>query len=175
MPDESVRNPRSSAFWVASSAVLIGQVELGHRASVWFGAVVRADQDTIRIGSDSNVQDGYVLHTDRGQPLVVGDRVSVGHLAVLHGCTVEDDVLVGMHATVLNGARIGAGSIVAAGAVVLEGSEIPPRSLVAGVPARVRRATTDAELTSNRRNAEEYAVLGTRYGSGELTPWTPRP
>lgn len=157
--------------WIASSAVLIGDVVIGSRSSVWFGAVVRADQDAIRIGQDSNLQDGVVLHTDRGLVLRVGDRVSVGHLAVLHGCTVEDDVLIGMHATVLNGARVGAGSIVAAGAVVLEGSDIPPRSLVAGVPARVRRATTDDELTSNRKNAEDYALLASRYGDGEWRAW----
>lgn len=175
MSELSGQDPAPPDFWVASSAVLIGQVELGPRSTVWFGAVVRADQDTIRIGSSSNVQDGVVLHTDHGLPLVVGDRVSVGHLAVLHGCTVEDDVLIGMHATVLNGARIGAGSIVAAGAVVLEGSEVPPRSLVAGVPARVRRATSDEELASNRRNAEDYAVLGSRYRSGEFAMGTPRP
>jgi carbonic anhydrase/acetyltransferase-like protein (isoleucine patch superfamily) len=157
--------------WIASSAVLVGEVELGSRASVWFGAVIRADLDRISIGHDSNIQDGVVLHTDPGLPLRVGARVSVGHLAVLHGCTIEDDVLIGMHATILNGARVGSGSIVAAGAVVLEGTVIPPGSLAAGVPARVRRATTDRELTSIRTNAEEYAVLGQRYRSGDIVAW----
>ncbi|MDQ7904653.1 gamma carbonic anhydrase family protein [Phytohabitans sp. ZYX-F-186] len=120
--------------------------------------MLRGDGDEIRIGRDSNVQDGCVLHTDPGFPVTVGERVSVGHRAVLHGCTVEDGVLVGIGAVVLNGARIGTGSLIAAGAVVLEGTTIPPNSLVAGVPARVRRETTGPERTRIVENAIEYVA-----------------
>src|SRR5436190_16243965 len=108
--------------WVAPGATLVGDVHIGRHASVWYGAVLRADQDRISVGDRTNIQDGTVMHADPGVPLVVGDRVSVGHGAILHGCEIGNDVLIGMRATVLNGARIGAESLVAAGAVVLEGT-----------------------------------------------------
>jgi carbonic anhydrase/acetyltransferase-like protein (isoleucine patch superfamily) len=145
--------------WVAPTVVLAGRVSVAERASVWYSSVLRADMDSVTVGAGSNIQDGCVLHADPGFPLSVGSGVSVGHRAVLHGCTVGDDVLVGMGAVVLNGARIGAGSLIAAGAVVLEGTEVPPGSLVAGVPGKVRRELTDQERESILVNAEAYRHL----------------
>ncbi|MFD3446974.1 gamma carbonic anhydrase family protein [Microbacteriaceae bacterium 4G12] len=142
--------------YVAAGAVLVGRVHLGASASVWFNAVLRADSEPITIGDGSNVQDNVSCHVDAGFPLTVGSDVSVGHNAVLHGCTVEDGALVGMGAIVMNGAVIGAGSLVAAGALVLEGTVVPPGTLVAGVPARVRRELTAEEAAGIRRNAAGY-------------------
>ena len=142
--------------WVAPNATLIGQVTLGPESSVFYGAVLRGDVDSITLGARSNLQDNVTVHCDSGIPTTIGSGVSVGHAAVLHGCTVEDDCLIGMSATVLNGAVIGAGSLVAAGAVVLEGTIIPPRSLVAGVPAKVRRELTDDEFEKVKENATHY-------------------
>ena len=151
--------------WVAPTAILIGDVELHARASVFYGAVLRADRDRIVIGAGSNLQDNVTVHGDPGAPTVVGRGVSVGHAAVLHGCTIGDDCLIGMSATVLNGAVIGAESLVAAGAVVLEGTVVPPRSLVAGVPAKVRRALSDDEVAGIRRNAETYLRLSAEHAA----------
>jgi carbonic anhydrase/acetyltransferase-like protein (isoleucine patch superfamily) len=144
-----------SAF-VAAGAVIVGDVRLAAHSSVWYNAVLRAEAEPIVLGEDSNLQDTVVCHVDAGFPLTIGRGVSVGHGAVLHGCTVEDGCLIGMSATVLNGAVIGAGSLVAAGAVVLEGTVVPPGSLVAGVPAKVRRELSDEERAGIRRNAEHY-------------------
>ncbi|MDR5698267.1 gamma carbonic anhydrase family protein [Agromyces aerolatus] len=144
-----------SAF-VAAGAVIVGDVRLEAGSSVWYNAVLRAEVEPIVLGADANLQDTVVCHVDAGFPLTVGAGVSVGHGAVLHGCTIEADCLIGMSATVLNGAVIGAGSLVAAGAVVLEGTVVPPGSLVAGVPAKVRRELTDEERAGIRRNAESY-------------------
>lgn len=149
--------------WVAATAVLFGAVSLAAGSSVWFGAVLRADGDTITIGEQSNLQDGTVVHADPGFPVTVARHVSVGHGAVLHGCTVDEGALVGMRATVLNGATIGAQCLVAAGAVVLEGSQFEPRSLVAGVPAKRRRELTDDEVAALAANAEHYVALALRY------------
>ena len=149
--------------WVAPGATLIGQVTLGEHASVFYTAVLRGDMDSISIGERSNVQDGCVAHTDPGYPVVVGSGVSVGHRAVLHGCTVEDDALIGMGAVVLNGAVVGAGSLVAAGAVVTEGMQIPPGSLVAGVPAKVRKELDEEAIESLRQNARTYVDLAARH------------
>ena len=145
--------------WVAPDAVLAGAVTIGPEASIWYATVIRGDGDTIRVGARSNIQDGCVLHTDPGLQLVVGEGVSVGHRAVLHGCVVEDDVLVGMGAIVMNRAHIGTGSLVAAGALVTEGTKIPPRSLVVGAPAKVRREVSDDELEMVRYNATHYVAL----------------
>jgi len=142
--------------YVAAGAVLVGRVHLAASASVWFNAVLRADSEPITIGDGSNVQDNVSCHVDAGHPLTVGRDVSVGHNAVLHGCTVHDGALIGMGAIVMNGAEIGAGSLVAAGAVVLEGTVVPPGALVAGVPARVRRDLTEDEAAGIRRNAAGY-------------------
>jgi carbonic anhydrase/acetyltransferase-like protein (isoleucine patch superfamily) len=145
--------------WAAPNATLIGRVTLGENASVFYGSVLRADVDAISIGAGSNIQDNVSIHCDSGIPTTVGSGVSVGHSAVLHGCTIEDDCLIGMGATVLNRAVIGTGSLVAAGAVVLEGTVIPPGSLVAGVPAKVRRELSEEERDGIRANAAHYREL----------------
>jgi carbonic anhydrase/acetyltransferase-like protein (isoleucine patch superfamily) len=145
--------------WVAPNATVIGQVTLGARASVWYGATLRAEFEPIEIGAGSNLQDGVTVHVDPGFPATIGAGVSVGHNAVLHGCTIEDGCLIGMGAVVLNGAHVGRGSLVAAGAVVAQGAVIPPGSLVAGVPAKVRRELSDDEVTNNRNNAVGYEHL----------------
>jgi carbonic anhydrase/acetyltransferase-like protein (isoleucine patch superfamily) len=155
-----------AAAWVAPGAVLAGRVHLEAGASVWYGGVVRGDGDRITVGAGSNVQDGCVLHTDPGFHLVVGKGVTVGHRAVLHGCHVEDDVLVGMGAVVMNGARIGTGSMIGAGTLIPAGDVIPPRSLVLGSPGRVRRETTDDELALIRANAQHYVQLAELHARG---------
>lgn len=148
-----------STAWVAPNATLIGNVTVDPHASVFYGSVLRGDSDAIRIGAGSNIQDNVTMHTDPGLVLTVGSRVSVGHGVVLHGCTIEDDTLIGMNATVLNGAVIGAGTLIAAGAVVLEYTAVPPNSLVAGVPARVVRALSEDERMGLIENARHYAEL----------------
>ncbi|QHC66769.1 gamma carbonic anhydrase family protein [Rathayibacter sp. VKM Ac-2759] len=153
--------------WVAPGATLVGSVELEEESSVWYGAVLRAESARIRLGRGSNLQDGVVVHVDAGFDTTIGARVSVGHNAVLHGCTLEDEVLVGMSATVLNGAVVGAGSLVAAGAVVLEAAVIPPGSLVAGVPGKVRRELTAEEREGIRRNAASYLALAELHRGAE--------
>lgn len=145
--------------WVAPNASLIGQVSLAARASVWYSATLRAEVEPIEIGIDTNIQDGVTVHVDKEFPCRVGAHVSVGHNAVLHGCTIEDDCLIGMGAIVLNGAVVGAGSLVAAGAVIPQGMVVPPRSLVSGVPGRVRRDLSEAEVRNNRHNAAAYRRL----------------
>jgi carbonic anhydrase/acetyltransferase-like protein (isoleucine patch superfamily) len=145
--------------WVAPNANVIGQVTLAAKASVWYGATLRAEAEPIDIGYGTNIQDGVTIHVDSEFPVSVGAGVSVGHNAVLHGCVVEDDSLIGAGAIILNGAKIGKGSLVAAGALVAQGVEIPPRSLVTGVPGRVRRELSDAEMSNNRHNAEVYQRL----------------
>lgn len=151
--------------WLAPTATVIGDAVVEDDVSIWFGAVVRADGARITVGAGSNVQDNCVFHADPGSPLTLVADVAVGHGAVLHGCTVEPGVLVGMGAVVMNGARIGSGSIIAAGAVVLEGTPVPTRSLVAGVPARVRRETTDEEVASIARNLAVYRERARAYAS----------
>ncbi|MFC5802848.1 gamma carbonic anhydrase family protein [Streptomyces formicae] len=145
--------------FTAPTSVVVGDVTMGPGASVWYHAVLRADFGPIVLGADSNVQDNCTVHVDPGFPVTVGARVSVGHNAVLHGCTVEDDVLVGMGATVLNGAHIGAGSLIAAQALVPQGMRVPPGSLVAGVPAKVKRELTDEEREGIKLNAAMYLEL----------------
>ncbi|MGP3923432.1 MULTISPECIES: gamma carbonic anhydrase family protein [unclassified Streptomyces] len=149
--------------FTAPTSVVLGEVSLGAGASVWYQTVLRGDGGPIAIGADSNIQDNSTVHADPGFPVSVGERVSVGHNAVLHGCTVEDDVLVGMGATVLNGARIGTGSLVAAQALVPQGMQIPPGSLVAGVPAKVKRQLTEEELEGVRFNAAVYVDLAREH------------
>ena len=145
--------------WVAPNATVLGPVSLGARASVWYGVVLRAEVEPIKIGEGSNIQDNVTVHVDPGFPASIGEGVTVGHNAVLHGCTIEDGCLIGMGAVVLNGARIGRGSLVAAGAVVAQGVVVPPGSLVAGVPAKVRRELTEDEVAGNRTNALVYEHL----------------
>jgi len=146
----------ASAAFLAPGVVIIGAVTLGQGTNVWFGCVLRADGGTITVGRDVNIQDGSILHADPDHPAVLGDRVSLGHGAIVHGATVEDDVLIGMRATVLNGAHIGAGSLVAAGALVRPGTVVPPGSLVAGVPAQVRRAVTAEDTAIITRTTPSY-------------------
>ena len=145
--------------WVAPNATLIGQVVLAARASVWYGATLRAEAEPIEIGFGTNIQDGVTIHVDTEFPVRVGAGVSVGHNAVLHGCEVSDDALIGMGAVILNGAHIGQGSLIAAGALVPQGVVVPARSLVTGVPGAVRRELSDAEIGNNRHNAQVYQRL----------------
>jgi carbonic anhydrase/acetyltransferase-like protein (isoleucine patch superfamily) len=152
--------------FVAAGARVLGAVTLAEGTRVWYNAVLRADGDTITIGRGSNLQDNVSVHVDAGKPVVIGENVSVGHNAVVHGCTVEDGSLIGMGAVVLNGARIGAGSLVAGGAVVLEGADIPPGSLVAGVPGKVRRELSDEEREGLLRNAQVYREQHVREHEG---------
>ena len=145
--------------WTAPTASVTGAVTIGPRASVWYGASVRGDLETIEIGRESNVQDCSALHADRGFPLRLGTSVSVGHAVVLHGCQVGDGVLVGMSATIMNGAVVGAGSIIGAGALVTEGMQIPAGALVLGSPAKVVRSVTVEEQEAVLANAVEYVRL----------------
>lgn len=156
--------------WLAPTAVLVGDVTVAAAASIFYGAVVRADMAAVTIGEATNLQDNVVVHTDFGFPTVIGPGVSVGHAAVIHGCTVEADCLIGMNATVLNGAVIGEGSVVAAGTVVLEGTRVPPRSLVAGIPGRVRRELSQDECDKIKENARIYLDLAAGQGKIAASP-----
>jgi carbonic anhydrase/acetyltransferase-like protein (isoleucine patch superfamily) len=142
--------------WVAPTATVVGAVRLGPGASAWYGAVLRGDGDSITIGARSNVQVGCAVHADPGFPVVLGEGVSVGHNAVVHGCTVEDDVLIGMGAVVMNGCRIGAGTMIGAGTLLPAGTVVPPGSLVVGAPGKVRRETTGEERDLIALNAAHY-------------------
>lgn len=156
----------ADSAWVADSAQVMGQVELGADSSVWFGAVVRGDTDRISIGKGTNIQDASVLHADHGKPLTIGDNVTVGHQVMLHGCTIGDESLVGIGAVVLNGARIGRNCIVGAGALVTEGKEFPDGSLIVGAPAKVVRQLTEAQVAGLKASAAHYVNNGRRYTSG---------
>lgn len=153
----------SQRHFVACNAVLIGAVELGDEASVWFNAVVRADNEPICIGDRTNVQDAAVLHTDPGYPLTLEAEVTVGHKAMLHGCYIGEGSLVGINAVVLNGAKVGKNCLIGANALVPEGMEIPDGSLVIGTPARVKRPLTDEEIAGLRQNASHYVANLHRY------------
>jgi len=152
--------------YIAPQAMVIGRVTLGEHVSVWPGAVVRADDDTIRIGDNTNVQDGAVLHVDPERPMTIGANVTIGHQAMLHGCTIGDGSLIGIQAIVLNNATIGRDCLVAAGALVLEGKVFADRSLIVGAPARVARQLTEADLVSLRRAAEVYVERGKAFKAG---------
>lgn len=155
------------ARFLAADVVLTGDVTLGQDATLWYGVVARAEYSSVTIGARTNVQDGSILHADPGSPCVVGEDVTIGHRSVIHGCTLEDGVLIGMGAVVLNGAVVGAGSLVAAGAVVREGDEIPPNSLVAGVPAEVRKHLGEDRETYP--NVAGYLHLGELYAEAADT------
>lgn len=142
--------------FIAPGAVVVGRVEIGPHTSIWYNSVVRGDVDTAKIGGGTNIQDGSILHQDEGFPLIVGERVTVGHRVILHGCTVEDDTFIGMGTIILNGARVGAGAVVGAGSLVLQGQEIPPGTLAVGSPAKVIRALSEGELAKFRASAERY-------------------
>jgi carbonic anhydrase/acetyltransferase-like protein (isoleucine patch superfamily) len=149
--------------YIAAGAFVVGDVTIGAESSVWFGAVIRGDTEAIRIGRQTNVQDGCVLHADEGFPCTLGDRVTLGHGAIVHGASVEDDCLVGMRAVVMNGAKIGRGSVVAVGSVVLEGTIVPPGSIAMGQPARVKREVTDRDRERVRHAAEHYVAAAKVY------------
>ena len=161
-PKNSLAEPRiDRKAWIAPDAVVLGDVRIAAGASVWYGAVVRGDlADTwVEIGEDTNIQDGSIIHVDIGQPCRIGARVTVGHRAVVHAATIEDESLIGMGAIVLSGAKVGKGAIVAAGAVVSEGVEIPAGKVAAGVPAKVRREATDADRSRLARGCRVYTEL----------------
>jgi carbonic anhydrase/acetyltransferase-like protein (isoleucine patch superfamily) len=152
--------------WVADSAQVIGNVELGEGASVWFGAILRGDTEPLRIGKGSNVQDGSVVHADVGFPVTLGENVTVGHQVVLHGCTIGDGSLIGIQAVVLNGAKIGRHCLVGAGALITEGKEFPDGSMIFGSPAKVVKQLTPEQIEGLRRSAAHYVENARRFAAG---------
>ena len=158
--------------WIAPDAQIIGRVVIEPGASIWWGAVLRGDNEEIRVGAGSNVQENCVLHTDMGFPLTIGANCTIGHKAMLHGCTIGDGSLIGMGATVLNGAKIGAGSLIGASALVSEGKDIPDRVLVMGAPGRVVRDIDDAQYQGLLDSAARYRANAARFRKG-LTPVAP--
>jgi carbonic anhydrase/acetyltransferase-like protein (isoleucine patch superfamily) len=159
--------PRVAASaWVADNAQVMGDVEVGEGASVWFGVTVRGDTDTITIGAGSNVQDGSVLHADEGMPLRIGANVTVGHQVMLHGCTIGDESLIGIGAIVLNGAKVGKHCLVGAGSLVTEGKEFPDGSMIFGSPAKVVRQLTPEQIEGLQRSAEHYQQNAERFRRG---------
>lgn len=163
--DEHTPQVHPTAF-VADSAQVVGRVTLGAGSSIWFNAVVRADNEPMTIGAGSNIQDGSVLHSDTGFPLTVGERVTVGHQVVLHGCTVGDESLIGIGAVVLNGAKIGKHCLVGAGSLVTEGKEFPDGSMILGSPAKVVRQLTPEQIDGLRRSAQHYIANAQRFQAG---------
>ena len=161
------RHPRiHPSAWVADNATVAGDVELEEEASVWFGAILRGDSALIRLGKRSNVQDGSVIHADEGIPATIGDGVTVGHLVMLHGCTIGDESLIGIQAVVLNGAKIGRHCLVGAGALVTEGKAFPDGSLIIGTPAKVARPLSEAEIEGLRRSAASYVERARAFRKG---------
>jgi len=158
--------PAGGEYWIAPTASLVGRVILSSGASVWYGAVLRGDNETITIGENSNFQDNCVAHTDMGFPLTIGAECTIGHMAVLHGCTVGDGSLIGIGATILNGAVIGENCIIGAHAFIPEGKTIPPRSLVIGAPGRVARAVTEDEIAGLKVSAAHYVQQWRRHAGG---------
>ena len=154
---------KKDSIVICPGAQVIGKVELGEDVSIWHGAVLRGDTDSITLGNKSNVQDNCVVHCTKGFPVKIGDNVSVGHGAVVHGCTLEDNVLIGMNATVLNGAHIAKNSIVGAGAVVSEGKEFPENSLILGVPAKLIKELSPEQVQMIQNNADNYVRLSKQY------------
>ncbi|MER8913605.1 gamma carbonic anhydrase family protein [Mesorhizobium sp. M0761] len=152
--------------WIAPDATLIGDISVGRNAGFWFGAVIRGDNEAIVVGADSNVQEHTVMHTDPGFPLRIGQGCTIGHRALLHGCTIGDNSLIGMGAIVLNGARIGRNCLVGAGALVTEGKEFPDNCLIVGSPARVIRTLDDAAVAKLRASAAQYVANGKRFKAG---------
>lgn len=152
--------------YVAETATVIGKVAIEADASIWFGAVIRGDNEAITIGRGSNVQEGSVLHTDPGYPMEIGPNVTIGHQAMLHGCTVGEGTLVGIQAVILNGAKIGKNCLVGAGALVTERKEFPDNSLIVGTPAKVLRTLTEQDIAGMHKNAAEYVERGHAYKAG---------
>lgn len=158
--------PASGNYFIADTATVIGKIRLLNNASVWFGAVLRGDNEWIEIGENSNVQDNSTCHTDKGFPLTIGTNCTVGHNVILHGCTIEDGALIGMGSIVMNGARIGRNSIVGAGSVITEGKQFPERSLIIGSPARVIRTLEPAQVEAMSGAAKFYVANGPRFRNG---------
>lgn len=156
----------AASAWVADSAEVMGNVQLAEDASIWFGAVLRGDCESISIGEGSNIQDASVLHADLGKPLVVGRYVTVGHQVMLHGCTIGDESLIGIGAVVLNGAKIGRNCLVGAGALVTEGKEFPDGSMIIGSPAKAVRQLTPEQIEGLRRSAQHYVDNARRFKTG---------
>lgn len=163
--DEHAPRIEASA-WVADSAQVMGNVELGEDASIWFGAILRGDTEVLRIGRGTNVQDGSVIHADIGYPVTLGDNVTIGHQVMLHGCSIGDGSLIGIQAVVLNGAKIGRHCLVGAGALVTEGKAFPDGSLIVGSPARVVRQLTPEQIDGLRRSAAHYVENARRFKAG---------
>jgi carbonic anhydrase/acetyltransferase-like protein (isoleucine patch superfamily) len=161
--------PEDGEYWIAPNAAVIGAVKLKRNASIWFGAVVRGDNELITVGQNSNVQDGSVLHTDMGYPLTIGDDVTIGHKVMLHGCVIDDNSLIGIGAIILNGARIGRNCLIGAGALITEGKVIPDNSLVMGAPGRVIRPVTPEMAAGLKASAAHYVETWRRYRP-ELAP-----
>jgi carbonic anhydrase/acetyltransferase-like protein (isoleucine patch superfamily) len=153
----------AATAYIDPSAQVIGDITIGERSSVWPNVSARGDVSSITIGNESNVQDNSVMHCDEGFPLIIGDRVTVGHMAMLHGCVIEDDTLIGIGAIVLNGARIGKGSVIAASALIPEGMQVPPYSMVMGVPGKVKREITADERERFQLNCQHYVELAGHY------------
>ncbi|QDY69061.1 gamma carbonic anhydrase family protein [Qingshengfaniella alkalisoli] len=158
--------PEDGDFWVAPDANLIGKIVLESGVSVWFGATLRGDNETITVGSGSNIQENSVLHTDMGFPLTIGENCTIGHKAMLHGCEIGANSLIGMGATILNGARIGRNCLIGAGALVTEGKDIPDESLVIGTPGKVVRPLSENEITKLSRSAASYQQNMRRFRAG---------
>jgi carbonic anhydrase/acetyltransferase-like protein (isoleucine patch superfamily) len=158
--------PESNNYWLAPDAHVIGKVRLGQNVGIWFGAVLRGDNELIDIGAGSNIQEGACLHTDLGFSLTMGKGCTIGHHAILHGCTLGDNVLIGMGATILNGAKIGKNSIVGAGALVTENKEFPEGSLIVGSPAKAIRLLDDAAIAALRSSAHNYVANWQRFAKG---------
>ncbi len=164
--DAKVARPASGNYWVAENATVLGNVILEENASVWFNAVLRGDNDPITVGENSNIQDGSVLHTDVGCPLTIGRNVTVGHMAMLHGCTIGDETLIGIGSTVLNRAVIGKNCIIGAHALIPEGKAIPDGSLVMGAPGKVVKELSEPQIAMIRASAEVYVANWKRFRSG---------
>ncbi|GLS23821.1 gamma carbonic anhydrase family protein [Labrys miyagiensis] len=166
LDDISPTVPADGRYWVAPDAHVVGRVTLGEDANIWFAAVLRGDNEPMTVGARSNIQDGAVLHSDPGFPLTVGDDCTIGHSAILHGCTIGNGTLIGMGATVLNGAKIGEGSLVGANALVTEGKEFPPHSLIVGSPARALRTLGPGDIEKLLQSAAHYVSNSKRFAKG---------
>jgi carbonic anhydrase/acetyltransferase-like protein (isoleucine patch superfamily) len=166
LDDTRPETPPSGQFFVAPDAHVIGKVVIGEDVGIWFGAVIRGDNETITLGARSNIQEHAMLHTDMGYPMVIGEGCTIGHGAILHGCTLGENVLIGMGAIVLNGAKIGAGSLVGAGALVTEGKAFPPGSLIVGSPARAVRSLDEAAQEGLKKSSAGYVKNYKRFAAG---------
>ncbi len=166
LDDKRVQFPAGGNAWIAPNAVVVGNVILEDDASVWFNTVIRGDNEPIRIGARSNVQDGCVLHTDPGFPMLIGEDCTVGHMVMLHGCRIGRGSLIGIGAIILNGAEIGDDCLIGAGALIPEGKKIPARSVVMGAPGKIIREVTDADITRMRAGATSYQRNWKRYAAG---------